>query len=75
MNLPDVASWAKDGILTSTVMPWRDQTWVAKYFRQPNHSGSDPYGWVWELRTSASLIHRVTKQTLDFSFRVAGNGT
>ena len=67
-------SWARDGILTSTVMPWRDQTKVARYFGAPMHSGTSDV-WVWKLQTKASLRHRVTGLPLLFNFRVAANGT
>jgi hypothetical protein len=71
----NTSSWAKEGILTSTVMPWRDQTRVGRYFETPAHSGADPYGWVWNLRTSSNLRHRVTQRPLQFSFRISANGT
>lgn len=72
---PNTSSWSKLGILTSTVQPWRDETRVAQYFEPPTHRGADPHGWEWELRTAASLVHRVTKQRLDFRFRISANGT
>ena len=31
----DTSSWARDGILTSTVQPWRDRTFVHRYFEPP----------------------------------------
>ena len=71
----NTSSWAKEGILTSTVMPWRDQTRVGRYFEPPAHSGADPYGWVWNLRTSSNLRHRVTQRPLQFSLRISANGT
>ena len=49
VSIPNTSSWAEEGILTSTVMPWRDQTRVDRYFGPPANSGADPYGWVWEL--------------------------
>jgi hypothetical protein len=73
---PNTSSWSKLGILTSTVMPWRDQNRVSAYFEAPPvHAGSDPHGWEWVLRTASSLVHRVTKQRLDFHFRISANGT
>ena len=74
-KIAETSSWAADGILTSTVQPWRDQSKVAKYFEAPTHTGADPYGWEWELATSQSLRHRVTGAALRFRFRVAANGT
>ena len=71
----NTSSWARDGILTSTVQPWRDRTFVRRYFEPPTHSGADPYGWVWELKTAQTLRHRVTGRALSYSFTVAGNGT
>jgi hypothetical protein len=71
---PNVSSWAKLGILTSTVQPWRDQTRVRRYFEGPTHEGADP-NWVWQLRTASSLRHRETKARLDYVFTVAANGT
>jgi hypothetical protein len=72
----NTSSWVRNGILTSTVQPWRDQTKVKKYFDALHaHTGADPYGWVWVLTTSARLRHRLTQDPLRFVFRVAGNGT
>ena len=72
--IPNVSSWSKLGIMTSTVQPWRDKTRVQRYFAAASHTGEDPV-WVWKLRTASSLRHRETKERLDLSFDVAANGT
>jgi hypothetical protein len=75
--VPNVSSWSKRGILTSTVQPWRDQTRVQRYFEAAvlSEEGASPSDWVWQLRAASSLRHRETKERLDYAFNVAANGT